>query len=127
MTVENQIKNGLRCKHAYNVSVEEQFNLLSRHQSNSSELTEAPTLLNHTIIHTSPANCEGLDLECPVLIPGSTYLIAGQYDIREDGAVTWELPNSRTKSLALKWVANDYNEKIQEWIDAANSARRQET
>lgn len=109
------------CKHAYNVSVEEQFNLLSR-QPNSNELTAAPTLQNFTIIHTNLANCD----ECPALTTGSTYLIAGQYQVREDGSsggdVVWELPNSRTLSLASKWV-EDYSEKLQEWIDdAANNA-----
>jgi hypothetical protein len=117
--VEGRLENSHSCKHAYNVSVEEQFNLLSR-QPNSNELTAAPALQNYTIIHTSPANCE----ECPVLTPGSTYVIAGQYNRVSDedgsGGVVWELPNSRTLSLASKWV-EDYSEKLQEWIDTANS------
>ena len=79
-------------------------------------------LQSYTIIHTSPTDCE----ECPVLTTGSTYLIAGQYHVREDGSgVVWELPNSRAQSLASKWVDN-YGEKLQEWIDAANNAKQQE-
>ena len=119
--MEGGLENSHGCKHAYNVSVEEQFNLLS-HQPNSNELTGAPILQNYTIIHTNPANCE----ECPVLTTGSTYLIAGQYHVREDGSgAVWELPNSRTQSLASKWV-DDYDEKLQEWIDTANNAKQQE-
>ena len=116
VTVEGKLENSSSCKHAYNISVEEQFNLLSQ-QPNSNELTAAPTMQNYTIIHTSPANCE----DCPVLTTGSTYLIAGQYRVSEDGSgVKWELPNSRTQSLASKWV-EDYSDKVQEWIDIANS------
>ena len=115
--VEGRLENSQSCRHAYNVSVEEQFNLLS-HQPNTNNLTEAPTLQSYTIIHTSPANCE----ECPVLTTGSTYLIAGQYYVTEDGSVVWELPNSRTQSVASKWV-DDYGEKLQEWIDSANEAK----
>ncbi len=116
--MEGRLENNHSCKHAYNVSVEEQFNLLSR-QPNSNELKAAPALQNYTIIHTSPANCE----ECPGLTPGSTYLIAGQYRVSDEddsGGVVWELPNSRTLSLASKWVEG-YSEKLQEWIGTANS------
>ena len=120
MTVEGRL-HSRSCKHAYNVSVEEQFNLLSS-QPNSNNLTRAPTLENYAIIHTSPANCE----ECVALITGSMYLIAGQYHVREDGSVMWELPNSRVHSLASKWV-EDYSEKLQEWIDDANEAKTYST
>lgn len=54
------------------------------------------------------------------------YLIAGQYHVREDGSVMWELPNSRVHSLASKWV-EDYSEKLQEWIDDANEAKTYST
>lgn len=119
MTVEGRLHS---CKHAYNVSVEEQFNLLWRDPT-SNEPTSAPALQNYAIIHTpTPANCT----ECPILTTGTTYLIAGQYHIREDGnGVMWELPNKRTLSLASKWV-DDYSDKVRKWIDAANDAKEQE-
>ena len=123
--MEERLEDSHSCKHAYNVSVEEQFNLLS-HQADTNELTEAPALQNYSIILTSPTTCE----ECPVLTAGSTYLIAGQYHVGEDGAVAWELPNGKAQSLASKWVGragDDYDEKLQEWIDAANNVRKQET
>ena len=114
VTVEGRLNHSHSCKHAYNVSVEEQFNLLSR-QPNSNELTAAPMMETYTIIHTSPANCE----ECPVLTTGSTYLIAGQFS--EDGkGVKWELPNSKTQSLVSKWEEK-YSDKLEEWIDAASN------
>ena len=117
VTVEGRLNNSHSCKHAYNVSVEEQFNLLSR-QSNSNELTAAPAMQNYTIIHTSPTDCE---FECPVLTTGSTYLIAGQYQFSEDSnGVKWELPNSKTQSLVSKWEEK-YSDKLQEWIDAASN------
>ena len=121
----SKLESNNSCKHAYSVYVEKQFNLLSR-QPNTDELTEAPLMQNQSIIHTSPANCE----ECPVLTVGSTYLIAGQYHTRENGTHTvWELPNSKTQSIASKWEGekgDDYDSKLQEWIDDANDARQQE-
>ena len=122
--VLSKLENGHNCKHAYRVEVQEQFNLLS-HDPSTNQLVEAPQLQNISIIHTTLSNCE----ECPLLTTGSTYLIAGQYRTSEDGTTTeWELPNSKSKSLASKWegeTGNRYSEKIQEWIDSANDARRE--
>lgn len=125
VTVTSRLENGHNCKHAYRVHIEEQFNLLS-FDSDANQLIEAPRLLNNSIIHTSPSNCEQL---CPELEVSSTYLIAGQYHTSEDGStITWELPNSKSQSLASKWEGKNsskYDEKLQEWIDHANDIRRE--
>ena len=122
--VISKLENGRNCKHAYSVEVQEQFNLLS-HDPNTNQLVEAPPLQNNSIIHTSPSNCE----ECPLFTIGSTYLIAGQYRTTKNGTTTeWELPNSKAQSLASKWdgeAGDKYSEKLQEWIDSANEARRE--
>lgn len=121
VTVARRLQSSHICKHAYSVDIEEQYNLLS-HNPNTNKLTEAPVLLNGSIIQTSsPLNCE----ECPILTIGSTYLIAGQYR-NEDGTTVWELPNSKALSLASKWegkTGDKYNERLREWIAQANDVR----
>ena len=119
VSIASRIESNQSCKHAYSVYVEQQFNLLS-HQPTTNELSEAPVLLNGSIIHTSSSNCE----ECPGLTVGSTYLIAGQYHTNGDGTTVWELPNGKSSSLASKWQ-DKYSRKLQEWIDDANDVRRQ--
>ena len=116
--VLHKIENPSHCKHAYQVEVIQQFNI-SSHQHNLKQLYHGPAMQNHHIIHTSPLNCA----ECPTLTTGSTYLIAGQHQITEDGATIWELPNGRMQSLVSEWKDNkgeDYDRKLQKWITHAN-------
>ena len=79
---------------------------------------------HHTIVHASPHKCD----VCPNLTVGSTYLIAGQYHIGDDGTVFWELPNRKSKSLASVWngkVGANYDKKLSGWITDANEHRLQ--
>ena len=113
--VLHKLENPSHCKHAYQVEVMEQFNISSR-QLNSNQPHHGPAMQNRYIIHTSPSNCP----ECPTLITGSTYLIAGQRHTAKDGATIWELPNGRMQSLVSKWNDEDYDKKLHKWITRAN-------
>lgn len=116
-----KLANASHCKHAYQVEVTQQFNLSSPSKQG---VVHSPTMPHHTIIHASPHKCDA----CPDLTVGSTYLIAGQYHIGDDGMVVWELPNSKSQSLASAWKGKDgrnYDKKLFRWIAAANEHRLQ--
>ena len=123
MLVQHKLASASHCKHAYQVEVLQQFNLSS---PNKHGVAHAPAMSQHTIIHTSPYKCDA----CPNLIAGSTYLIAGQYHIGDDGITMWELPNNRSKSLVSVWKGKNganYDKKLSGWIDDANEHRLQTT
>jgi hypothetical protein len=79
---------------------------------------------HHSIIHASPHTCDA----CPNFILGTSYLIAGQYHIGDDGIVIWELPNKRSQSLVSAWkgkTGENYDKKLAGWITDANEHRLQ--
>ena len=102
----------------------QQFNLSSR-QPDAGELTLAPAMTNHIIVHTSPFSCD----ECPILVINATYLIAGRYHSGEDGTTMWDLPNGKSQSMVSEWKGENgkkYDNKLQGWIAAANEYRLQQ-
>ena len=116
-----KLPNPSHCKHAYQVEVLQQFNLSSPTKHGA---TYAPLMPHHSIIHTSPYNCNA----CPNFTVGCSYLIAGQYHTGDDGMVIWELPNKRSQSLASAWkgrIGENYDKKLAGWIADANEHKLQ--
>ena len=125
VSVVQKLTDAHHCRHAYQVEVLQQFNLSSFQPDSSSQPTFSPAMQRHIIVETSTFTCS----ECPVLVVGRTYLIAGQYRHHADNSSTvWELPNGKKNSLVSEWKGmngQSYNTKLHNWIAAANQHRLQ--
>lgn len=104
------------CKYTYTLQVNEQFDLLTPY--NQSHATKAPSMGDSIQIVTGPSHesCT----ECPKLVEGKTYLIAGSYSKAADGSVSWMLDGSNDNSLVSAW-SSKYSRKLAGWITTTSA------
>ena len=102
------------CKHAYSVTVDEQYDLLT--PFNTTHATKAPEMGESAIIFTDGEHCP----DCPKLEDGKTYLIAGLYSKASDGTATWIVDGSAKKSSLVSEWEGKYR-KVGDWVQRANA------
>jgi len=118
VTVKSYAVQG--CHHAYNVEVEQQYDLQT--PFNATHSTKAPSMGDSAVILTSPSHCRDSG-ECPKLELSKTYLISGPYSRAADGSVQWKLGDIKAKALVSEWVSRYDRKSPASFVSGGNAER----